>query len=232
MGYSWCDEFAKVGTIFWLTQQSALSLSLLLSLFFVIMVAIFIDITVVIIIVILIAIVFAIFCYLWQFLLLILLLISLSLLLSLSLSLLLSLLFVIMVAIVIDISLVIIIVILIAFVFAIFCYICHYRYGYHCCHRYRCLYRYCYCCIFLNFASIVLDITVVVPKIDLLAFLQNSLDRALFLCNLYARFDRVALELLSLLCTFENSSKCIIMLDSDCVHTMPAHFENGEKLDG
>ena len=37
-----------------------------------------------------------------------------------------------------------------------------------------------------------------------------------FYTILYARFDRVALEVLSLLCTFENSSKCIITsFDSD-----------------
>ena len=43
--------------------------------------------------------------------------------------------------------------------------------------------------------------------IELLAILEKGLERALFLCILYARFDRVALELLSLLCTFENSTK-------------------------
>ena len=40
---------------------------------------------------------------------------------------------------------------------------------------------------------------------DLLAILQKRLDRALFLC---VTFDRVALELLSVLCRFENSTKC------------------------
>ena len=44
--------------------------------------------------------------------------------------------------------------------------------------------------------------------IDLLAILQKSLDRALFDTFLNTRFDRVALELLSLLCTFGNSTKC------------------------
>ena len=33
---------------------------------------------------------------------------------------------------------------------------------------------------------------------------------AIFYTILYARFDRAALEALSLLCTFENSSNCII----------------------
>ena len=43
--------------------------------------------------------------------------------------------------------------------------------------------------------------------IDLLAILQKSLDRAIFFYTiLYARFDRVALELRSQLCTFENST--------------------------
>ena len=45
-------------------------------------------------------------------------------------------------------------------------------------------------------------------EIDLLAILQKSLDRAIFLYILYARLDRVALELLTLLFTFENSTKC------------------------
>ena len=40
---------------------------------------------------------------------------------------------------------------------------------------------------------------------SVLAILQKSLNRATFL---YAKFDGVALGLLSLLCTFENSSKC------------------------
>ena len=43
--------------------------------------------------------------------------------------------------------------------------------------------------------------------IDLSAILQKSLDRAYFLHNLYARLDRVALGLLSQLCTFENSAE-------------------------
>ena len=43
----------------------------------------------------------------------------------------------------------------------------------------------------------------------------------------------MALEPLSLLCKFEYSIKCIeIAFDSDCIHTMPAHFENDEKCDG
>ena len=41
--------------------------------------------------------------------------------------------------------------------------------------------------------------------IDLLAILQKSLDRATFL---YTRFDGVASELRSQLCTFENSINC------------------------
>ena len=45
-------------------------------------------------------------------------------------------------------------------------------------------------------------------SIDLLAIQQKSLDRALFYTLLYERLDRVALELQSLLCTFENSTKC------------------------
>ena len=44
--------------------------------------------------------------------------------------------------------------------------------------------------------------------IDLLPIQQKSLDRAFFYTFLYTRFDRVALELLSLLCTFETSTKC------------------------
>ena len=54
-------------------------------------------------------------------------------------------------------------------------------------------------------------------RIDLLAILQMSLDRALFLyIFLYTRFDRVALELLSQLCKFENSAECSkISFDSD-----------------
>ena len=47
-----------------------------------------------------------------------------------------------------------------------------------------------------------------VISMGLLAILQRSLNRALFYTFLYARFDRVALELLSLLYTFENSTKC------------------------
>ena len=47
-------------------------------------------------------------------------------------------------------------------------------------------------------------------------FRQKSLDRALSYTISYMRFDRVALEVLSLLCTFENSSNCIITsFDSD-----------------
>ena len=42
--------------------------------------------------------------------------------------------------------------------------------------------------------------------IDLLAILQNGLDRALFLYII--AHDRVALELLSQLCKFENSTEC------------------------
>ena len=45
--------------------------------------------------------------------------------------------------------------------------------------------------------------------IDVLAILQKSLDRPLFYTFLNKTFDRLALELLSLLCTFENSTKCI-----------------------
>ena len=45
-------------------------------------------------------------------------------------------------------------------------------------------------------------------SIDLLAILEKSLDRAIFLYNLYARLDRVALELRSQLCKFENSTNC------------------------
>ena len=44
--------------------------------------------------------------------------------------------------------------------------------------------------------------------IDLLAILQKSLDRAIFYTILHTRFDRVALELRSQLCTFENSTNC------------------------
>ena len=52
--------------------------------------------------------------------------------------------------------------------------------------------------------------------IDLSTLLQKSLDRALFYTFLYTRFDRVAFELLSLLCTFENSTECSkISFDSD-----------------
>ena len=45
--------------------------------------------------------------------------------------------------------------------------------------------------------------------IDLLAILQKSLDRAIFVYIpfLYARLDRVALELRLQLCTFETSTK-------------------------
>ena len=45
-------------------------------------------------------------------------------------------------------------------------------------------------------------------QIDLLAILHKSLDRAFCYTFLYTRFDRLALELLSLLCTFENSTDC------------------------
>ena len=49
-----------------------------------------------------------------------------------------------------------------------------------------------------------------------LAILQKSLDRALFYTFLYTGFDRVAIELLSQLCTFENSTECSkISFDSD-----------------
>ena len=52
--------------------------------------------------------------------------------------------------------------------------------------------------------------------IDLLAILEKSLDRALLLYILYTRFDRMALELLSPSCTFENSTNCSkISFDSD-----------------
>ena len=52
--------------------------------------------------------------------------------------------------------------------------------------------------------------------IDLLAVLLKSLDRMIFDTFLYARFDQVMVELLSLLCTFENSTECSkISFDSD-----------------
>ena len=58
-----------------------------------------------------------------------------------------------------------------------------------------------------------------------------------FIHFLDAIFNRIPLELLSPLCAFENSSKCInISFGSgsflDSVHTMSVHFENGEKCDG
>ena len=45
-------------------------------------------------------------------------------------------------------------------------------------------------------------------RIDLLAILQKSLDRAIFLYKFNMRFDRVALQLRLQLCTFENSTNC------------------------
>ena len=53
------------------------------------------------------------------------------------------------------------------------------------------------------------------PSIELLAILQKSLDRALFL-YINAGLDRVALELRSLLCTFQKSTNCSkLSFDSD-----------------
>ena len=52
--------------------------------------------------------------------------------------------------------------------------------------------------------------------IDLLAILQRAWIERYFHTFLFTRFDRVALGLLSLLCTFENSTKCSkISFDSD-----------------
>ena len=53
-------------------------------------------------------------------------------------------------------------------------------------------------------------------NIDLLAILQKSLDRALFL-YIFIRVVRLSgVGLLSLLCTFENSTECSkISFDSD-----------------
>ena len=45
-------------------------------------------------------------------------------------------------------------------------------------------------------------------RIDLLAILQKSLDRAIFCLISYPRFDRVALEPRSQLCTSETSTNC------------------------
>ena len=54
-------------------------------------------------------------------------------------------------------------------------------------------------------------------RIDPLAILKKSCQiERYFYTFLFADFDRVALELLSLLCIFENSTKCIkISFDSD-----------------
>ena len=60
-----------------------------------------------------------------------------------------------------------------------------------------------------DFKTHLLDLAT--TRIDLVAILQKSLDRALFYAILYARLYRVALEVLSQLCTFENSSNCIII---------------------
>ena len=43
---------------------------------------------------------------------------------------------------------------------------------------------------------------------NLLAIVKKSLDGGLSFTLLYARLDRVTSELRSLLCTFENSTKC------------------------
>ena len=68
----------------------------------------------------------------------------------------------------------------------------------------------------LQLLSTFLVLSTIKHLIDLSAILQKSLDRAVFYTILYARFDRVALEVPSLLCTFENSSNCIITsFDSD-----------------
>ena len=72
-----------------------------------------------------------------------------------------------------------------------------------------------------------------ITGIDLLAILQKSLDQALFFTVLYARLDRVALEPLSLLCTFENSSECIITSfnsDSFLLKTMLHRTVYGQDL--
>ena len=67
---------------------------------------------------------------------------------------------------------------------------------------------------FAEFAEF--DELLLCSRIDLLAILLKSLDRALFLYILHTRFDRVALELLSFLYIFENSTKCRKMsFDSD-----------------
>ena len=73
------------------------------------------------------------------------------------------------------------------------------------------------CCVDKCFEIVLISISVYtcsrtagtavfISEIDLLAILQKCLDRAIFLYN--ARFDGVALELPSQLCTFENSTKC------------------------
>ena len=67
-------------------------------------------------------------------------------------------------------------------------------------------YRLCKCLI--TFWHLQLA-TLTKTSIDPLAILQKSLDGAMFFYKiLYARLDRVALELRSQLYTFENSTQC------------------------
>ena len=48
--------------------------------------------------------------------------------------------------------------------------------------------------------------------------------------SLYARFDRVALEILSLLCTFKNSTKCSnVSFDSDSFQNRPFSYSTKES---
>ena len=79
-------------------------------------------------------------------------------------------------------------------------------------------------------------------------FSKKSLDRASFLYSfLWGARSSGFIALLSLLCSFENSTKFskisfdsdyfpnsykVYVLIPDYIHTMPAHFENGKKLDG